>query len=189
MKLRHLFGTATIGVGLSLLVLIFSQLSSPAQEPLINQKVVNFCNEHIGQKVGNGNCYALAHWALIVAGAKHNLGDYPSKGDYIWGDLVYYFEKDGAATNSFGKSESILPGDVIQFRDCRFGGKGWRQGFEHHTAIVVAVKNGGKALNIAQQAYNGKNIVTTLTVHPWALEKGWFRVYRPVQEETTKKHK
>lgn len=172
---------------MSLWVLMFSSLSSPGQEPLLNQKIVNFCKEHLGQQVGNGNCYALAHCALIDAGARPKFGDYPDRGDSVWGDLVYYMENDGAALKSSGRVDSILPGDVIQFRDCRFGGKGWRQGFGHHTAVIVAVKNGGKALEILQQAYNGKNVVTALTIHPLALEKGWFRVYQPLL--ATKKRK
>ena len=158
-----------MGVSLSLWLLTFSSLSSPAQEPLLNQKIVNFCEEHLGRKVGNGNCYALAHCALIDAGARAKFPDYPGKGDYVWGDLVYYMERDGAAVKSSGNTDFILPGDVIQFSDCRFGGKGWSQGFGHHTAVIVAVKYGGKELKILQQAYNGKSVVTPLTIHPLEL--------------------
>ena len=176
-----------MGLGLSLLVLIFSLLSGSAQEPLLNQKIVNFCETNLDQKVGNGNCYALAHCALIDAGAKPKFDDYPGKGDYVWGYLVYYLERDETAVKSSGKIDSILPGDVIQFRDCRFAEKNWSQSFGHHTAVIVGVENGGKALKILQQNYNGKNVVTALTIHPMALEKGWFRIYQPLQ--ATKKHK
>lgn len=181
MKFGHLLEPARIGLGLSLWVLVFSPLPSPAQETPINQKIANFCLEHQGQEVGNGNCFALAYRALIDAGGEYRFRQNPGRGDYVWGDLVYYFERDGSATNSVGNGGSILPGDIIQFRDCRFGGNGWWQDFEHHTAVIVGIKDDGKALIILHQACDGKNFVTALTIRPEALEKGWFRVYRPLQ--------
>ena len=62
--------------------------SVPAQDPSLNQKIVQFCEAHIGQKVGDGECFALASHAFHEAGATRHFADSPNKGDYVWGTLI-----------------------------------------------------------------------------------------------------
>src|SRR5262249_45759506 len=66
--------------------------------PPLNQKVLEFARERIGEKVADGQCLSLAVEALRYAGAKR----YPFDpgGDYVWG-------RPGA---SF---KEALPGDIL----------------------------------------------------------------------------
>src|SRR4051794_32809659 len=56
--------------------------------PSLGQRIVNFCVEHKGQQVGDGECYALAAAALEAAGAAPQSGTDPNPDDYVWGQLV-----------------------------------------------------------------------------------------------------
>ena len=66
--------------------------ASPAVAQSINDKIVQYCKENVGAKVGDGQCSALAHVAFTQAGAKLEFKDQPNKGDYVWGKLVYTLE-------------------------------------------------------------------------------------------------
>ena len=51
-------------------ILAAQAVGPEASLPELNQKVLNFAVEHIGQQVGNGECWALAAEALEAAGAE-----------------------------------------------------------------------------------------------------------------------
>ena len=150
--------------------------------PALNQKVIGFARERLGEKVGNGQCTSLAAEALDAAGAKR----FPMRGldgDYVWGRPLATFRE-------------ALPGDLLQFRDAVFRGKtfvtstrwvSWHQTYPHHTAIVSEVRDGGKLVVILHQnvgadgtTTEAKQVVTEATLRTDSLQKGghiW--IYRP----------
>ena len=75
----------------------------------IAESVVSFASRSLGQRVGDGECFALADRALRNAGAKSAaaFGPVVPDGDYVWGSEV--------------SLANLRPGDIIQFRDytCR----------------------------------------------------------------------
>jgi len=108
--------------------------------PPVNKGVVDFVREHLGEKVGRGECWDLAAEALNVAGAKWD-------GDYGFGRKI-----DPG-------NDPVFPGDIVQFERVEFR---WEVGNEvhairmpHHTAVVLEVPGqGGRATDayfIAQQ--------------------------------------
>lgn len=124
----------------------------------IQQKVVTFATQKIGQKVGSGECFDLADEALAKAGGK-TASDYAKvtpTADYVWGDLV--------------ATAMAQPGDILQFRDYELKvttttltkvtqGKNLVVEYHrnstkllsrpHHTAIVI--KGGARELEILEQ--------------------------------------
>lgn len=154
------------------------------EPPPLNLKVVEFVKGRIGEKVGDGQCTALAVEALKSAGAKRfRFGG--RGGDYVWGSPVDSFRE-------------ALPGDVVQFRDAVFRGKAWtsrrrwvswRQEYPHHTAIVSEVRDGGKVVVLLHQnvgsegtSLEKKQVVTETVLRADSLQEGghvW--IYRPVE--------
>ena len=67
--------------------------------------VVACARAHLGKKVGDGECFALADKALGHAGAKSAAGysEITDNADYIWGNTV--------------DLKDIAPGDILQFRE------------------------------------------------------------------------
>jgi hypothetical protein len=154
----------------------------------LGERIVQFCQENKGKQVGAGDCYALAAKALTDAGAKPRFlnPDYPGKEDYVWGELVLYQEATPTGLKRTGTGKDVQPGDVIQFRDAKWegkrpGGKGtYSLTFEHHTAIVSAVVNGGGVVKIYHQNFGGNQVVLEGSLTLDDLKAGWIRVYRPV---------
>ena len=157
------------------------------QPPELNRKIVRFCKNNLGKKVGNGDCYFFANHAINTSGGSRPLRNHPGAADYVWGKLVYYREQTKSETKTTGKTRSILPGDIVQFRNARFSGKNWSYSFAHHSAVIVHTANNGDRMRVFHQNYNGKKHVTELTLHAHTLKKGWFRVYRPQLTPNRKK--
>src|SRR5262249_5554899 len=115
---------------LILLTTLWAVVAEPdAQPPTTNDKIVKFCKDHLGKKVGEGECTSLAEAALKHAGAKPRTAfkDSPNRGDYVWGEPVYALEiKEDSQKETKVPKMSIQPGDVIQFRDARFKGRNLR---------------------------------------------------------------
>ena len=175
MRIRHLL------LGCLLL------LPTIARADTVGERIVQFCRQNKDQKVGDGDCYDLAKYALNAAGAKPQFRnpDHPAKGDYVWGQLVVLLEATGKGLKWTGKGKDIRPGDVIQFRDTRWEGKRasgkgtYSMTFKHHTAIVSAVEKDGKLVRIYHQNYGGKKLVLEGSLTLDDLKAGWIRVYRP----------
>ncbi len=103
--------------------------------PAVNQRVVAFVRERMGQQVGRGECWDLAAAALNAANARWD-------GDYGFGRKVD------------PQREPVLPGDIVQFEGVEFE---WEEGLDihtvrmpHHTAVVLEVTGTGVFV-IAQQ--------------------------------------
>ena len=154
--------------------------ASPALAKSINDKIVQYCKENVGAKVGDGECSALAHVALTQAGAKLEFKDQPNEGDYVWGKLVYTLEVvDNVQKKTTVPKMKIQPGDIIQLRDTKFVGKNYTAGYGHHTAVVVAVQKNG-VIKVLEQNYNNQKFVVENAYRLNDLKAGWLRFYRPV---------
>jgi hypothetical protein len=154
--------------------------NTAAETPPNKAQVVEFCEQHLGQKVGNGECWTLAEDALHSAGFKGSHGNNPGKGDYVWGKLVLDFESGTAGpTAAAGALADVTPGDVIQFRDATFKAHGRWESFGHHTAVVRSVDLKEQTISFLQQNFGGKTVKEGKLKLP-ILKKGWIRVYDPV---------
>jgi hypothetical protein len=144
--------------------------------------VLEFVRDHIGEKVGNGQCTGLAIEAFKYAGAKRF--PFVTSGDYVWGRPVSSFQE-------------ALPGDVLQFRNAVFQGKRWvskqrwvtwHHEYLHHTAIVAEVREKGAAVAILHQnagdadaAAAERQVVQEATIRPSSLQKGGtVAIFRPI---------
>jgi hypothetical protein len=117
----------------------------------IGNQVVRFSRQRMGQRVGDGECFALADRALRHARARSadDYGTILPDADYVWGALVSLAD--------------VRPGDVVQFRDYRYdrevetrnadGSIVTNTDFQerpHHTAIVERVDGNG-AITVLEQ--------------------------------------
>src|SRR5262249_5434679 len=123
-----------------------------------------FALNHLGQQVGNGECWTLAEDALLFAGAKPAVG-------YVFGDKI--------------PLSSTQPGDILQFESAVFvGATYWMQmGFPHHTVIVDAVQ--GNQFAIVQQNFNGVRKVQLSAINLADQRSGTVTAYRAVAKEDT----
>ena len=118
----------------------------------LGTQIVQFAQNRLGRRVGDGECFALADQALRGAGAKSaaDFGSVSAEADYVWGTAV-------SLTN-------VQPGDIVQFRDYQYTRReddddgAWRENSEsrpHHTAIVVSNDGNGQLTLIEQNAPPG----------------------------------
>ena len=134
-----------------------------------NIKGLQYCLSLQGKVVGNGECTALAEMHLAVSGAVP--GNTKDRNNYIWGALP----------------AGWAPGDVLQFEGCQFV---WTEGnrrrtvtMEHHTAIVVSIKD-----SVVTLLHQNGPTATGPSGGPVVLEKvdfkgkqrGTVKGYRPV---------
>lgn len=125
-------------------------------QPSMADRIVGFSRQRRGERVGNGQCFALADQALRNAGARSaaEYGEVTPGADYVWGAPVSLSE--------------LRPGDVIQLRDYRYDrtietknadGSGssttdFRE-HPHHTAIVERIDGTGAVTVLDQNAPDG----------------------------------
>ena len=157
--------------------------SFPAANQTANQKVLDFVYSRLNTQVGDGQCATLASEALAYAGAKNFdvLGPNGPDADYVWGTPV------ATLTPASHPTASIIPGDIIQFRDVLivtrtvYPNGSWAESQMqalHHTAIVTNVS--GNTLTIAQQNSNGVMQDQLATLNVDGLTEGTMWVYRPI---------
>jgi hypothetical protein len=144
----------------------------------LGDRVTGFCKEHMNKTVGSGECAALAFQALKAAGAKTRGGpDHPAKGDYVWGRQIYMVEATADGPRETGRFQEVRPGDIMRFRDVKFGATG---GFHHHTAVVAEVDEAAGKIKTFQQNIGGKRFVMEGHPNLKLLAQGWIRFYRPI---------
>jgi hypothetical protein len=126
----------------------------PASVPTLGDTVLAYAQKQRGRQVGDGECFALADYALSSAGAKSAAAftEITPDGDYVWGAQV--------------RLADIRPGDILQFRNFQIhrrvttftresDGTITRTQYEqseerdHHTAIVERVR--GAELAVLEQ--------------------------------------
>ena len=184
--------------GLGSLAVVVAMLGSSTlaqvrkEPPPLNAKIVAFAKDHLGEKVGNGQCTSLALEAMKASGAKR----FPlaRDGDYIWGEPVASFK-------------DALPGDIVQFRDAVFEGQTrlnarggtytWHFEFPHHTAIIAKVQDRGRKVTFLHQNTGGAGVSEeakmrvkqeSLPVHSLQPEgKVWIYRPIPIDQETDEK--
>lgn len=148
---------------LFILIISWGVFLNPIQktsQPVINKKIISFCDKNIGKKVGKGECWDLASEALKDAQAN-------------W-TPPYDFGKE---IND--NKEEVFAGDIIQFEGANivYPDKSW-QGFAKHTAIIYKTKE-KKQYTIAEQNSNGKRYVILTDIDLNYLKKGKYQIYRP----------
>src|SRR6266545_3177081 len=157
---RTLTGTIALALGLALLA-----TAAHADESL-NQRVVQFAADHLGKKVGDGECATLIVEALRTTGAAAPVGD--SEGRFTFGKPI--------------ERKALTAGDLIHFEKARFehksadGGFSWAE-FPLHTAIVQRVQ--GTRVTLLHQNYGGKRTVQRLTLDLADLKRGTVAYFRP----------
>jgi hypothetical protein len=145
----------------------------------LNAKVVDFARSRIGQRVGDGECSALAIEALRYAGAALEGSE---RG---WGEEL-------------PSVRDARPGDILQFEDAVFVRRRRRPDgalvtfefrYPHHTAIVSDVRVRGKNVifSILHQnaGFTGADDENLKVVQRWTLDlaemkSGTLKAYRPV---------
>ena len=151
-----------------------------ADEPtVLNEKVVEFARSKLGQRVGDGECSALAAEALRYAGAA------PRGQASRWGEEL-------------PSAREARPGDVLQFEDAVFVRRRMRPDgalvtlesrYPHHTAIVSGVRRRGKSVvfsilhqnaGIAGGDDEDLKVVQEWTLNLADMKSGTLTAYRPV---------
>jgi hypothetical protein len=137
-------------------------------------KIVEYARARLRQRVGDGECFALADLALKAAGAKSaaDFGTITSDADYEWGSEVDW--------------RVAQPGDIIQFRNHevtievetetvetasdgseRIATDATTKSFArpHHTAIVKSVFGAGKVTVLEQNTQPHGRVVQENTLY------------------------
>lgn len=166
----------------AIVLLLAADAPKEPEAPELNKKVLEFARASLGEKIGDGECATLAARALREAGARRFV--ITREGEYIWGKLVRTVKPGENVTGE------VLPGDIVQLRGALLTGKIGSDTFEHtypqHTAIVAAVKDDGKVVELLHQntgAFNARDEerrkVQRSTLRFGDLKKGTAKIYRP----------
>lgn len=143
-------------------VAVAAASSTPAQPGAaateVGQRILQFATSHLGQQVGNGECWTLAADAMRAAGAQ------PPDG-YTFGDEI--------------PLRSMRPGDILQFTTARFDEPGYYaiMGAPNHTAVVYSTA--GDRVFMLHQNFNGKRTVSTFDFNLASLSSGRIQAFRP----------
>lgn len=138
-------------------------LKASAKLPELNARVVNYAIGSMGTQVGNGECWTLAAEALDAAGAM------PAESTAFGHELK--------------KTEAWLPGDIIQFKSCRFevhyanGYSVEEMGYPNHTAIIYSTD--GSRVTLIHQNYRMVKRVQVSTIDMNTMTAGTYKVFRP----------
>jgi hypothetical protein len=149
-----------------ILFFIFSSISVIGQcdsTHKLNTQIVNLVGLKINKKVGTGECWDLAKYALDEVGAKWD------------GGLVY--------GRKLTASECIYPGDIIQFEKIKIkykkGKEIFTEAMPHHTAIIYKVIDKNEVTLIHQNTgYTGRKVGTSSLKFSTILS-GKYYIYRP----------
>jgi hypothetical protein len=173
-------------------IVVGTCLLGVAGEPSgLGDRVVDYCKQHRGKRVGNGACTVLVAAALQSAGAKLRGPDEPTRGDrgpasdFNWGELVFVLERNDAEFRTTGQIKDVRPGDIIQFTNTTLTGTvddytSYTMTARHHTAIVSGVQEDGTVLKIYHQGANGRKRVSATSLRLVDLQRGRFSIYHPI---------
>jgi hypothetical protein len=169
--------------------LLIPALARGADDPSdLGQRIVDFCKEHRGKRVGNGACTSLVSAALLAAGAKpHGWGDRrtpPRRGEFNWGELIFTVERNGTDFKTTGKLEDIRPGDILQYQNVELAGfndlGSYTSQAQHHSAIIYGGDKEEGVLKLYHQGNNGRKAVTSDRIRLADLQTGRLSIYRPL---------
>ncbi|MCX6274176.1 MAG: hypothetical protein NTV09_03100 [Bacteroidetes bacterium] len=134
--------------------------------PELNRKIIAFVDSKMKKKVGRGECWDLAAFALNEAGASWN-------GKLKFGRLLD------------PKTETVLPGDIIQFEGVKIkfekGGTKYKEILNHHTGIIYSVIS-PMQFDLANQntAQYGRKVGLSF-IDLEQVTSGRYFIYRPVR--------
>jgi len=126
---------------------------------LTNSAILDFALSNMGKKVSNGECAMLALEALKAAQARAMR---PAGKTYVWG-------------RQLDKSETALPGDIVQLEDCKFK----NSTAPHHTQVVRKLLGPGR-YEILEQNVDGRRTVGVGILDLNLLTQGEVVFYRPL---------
>jgi hypothetical protein len=166
-------------------------LGVAGEPPGLGDRVVDYCKQHRGKRVGNGACTILVIAALQSAGANLRGPEDPNGAnrgrdvDFNWGELVFVVERDGAEFKTTGEIKDIRPGDIIQFTNTTLIGAvddytSYTMTARHHTAVVAGIQEDGTVLKIYHQGANGRKVVSSTSLRLVDLQRGRFTIYHPI---------
>jgi hypothetical protein len=166
-------------------------VAAAAERPKsLGDRVVAFCKEHKGKRVGNGECVTLAVAALSAAGAEmhgpfeaNRNADEP-RDNFSWGERIFTVEREGTNLKSTGQFRDIQPGDIIEYHDVELAGYNGHGPYtaqaRHHTAIVFGVDKEEFVLKLYHQNSNGRKAVITGRLRVADLQHGRVSIYHPI---------
>ncbi len=134
----------------------FSGRGKAGEPSTLGDRVLAFCQEHKGKRVGNGECTTLVVAALQSAGGRthgprhSDAADEPADG-LNWGERVFVLERQGGPFKTTGRIQDVRPGDIVQFRDTLLSGPDGNFGnytmrSHRHTAVVAQLDDSGTAI-------------------------------------------
>lgn len=166
---------------LAVIVACTAESAMAAANP--NPKIVQFCKNNLGKKVGDGECATLVVKAFEYAGAKR-YAPYGSNADYVWGKLMGEMWVDGQIGGESWKSGfgGVKAGDVLQFRNAQFSGRSATGGTytrtaNHHSAVVTRVS--GNTYYVIHCNINSDRRVQEGSYNMNDLKRGRVWFYRP----------
>ncbi|KAK9459699.1 uncharacterized protein V1516DRAFT_628505, partial [Lipomyces oligophaga] len=150
------------------------------------EPVARWCEANVGRQVGNGECWTLAHDALVSVGALESMG-------YTHGVLIYKRcagqLADPMGQNAEGTAAMVRRGDILQCKSTtfQFPGGGWKKaGNPDHTSVIVAVHaspSGELLVTALEQNSGAVRIVQQGTYDMSTFVDGEVKVYRPFWKE------
>ena len=149
------------------LVIFLPSTQAIAQEniPELNKRIIEYVQSVIGEKIDRGECWDLAYQALNRFNAEWD-------GKFQYGKLIN------------PKRESVLPGDIIQFKNVKIKyqitNTTYTETMKQHTAIVYQVKH-KNVYTIAHQntEFSGRKVgLSDLNLNH--VVKGDIKIYRPI---------
>ncbi|KAG7694038.1 hypothetical protein KL930_002999 [Ogataea haglerorum] len=149
---------------------------------LYGEHVAGWTEAHKGKKVGDGECWTLAHDALQRGCGKHA---FVSSG-LVHGALLSTItgKKGGPEVRKEPVSDTVKRGDILQFANCcfRYPNKALFYGSPDHTSIVGHVTGSTELprLQVLHQNVNGEKIVIEESIDLDMLVEGSVKVYRPI---------
>jgi hypothetical protein len=153
--------------------------------------VAAWSESKMGQQVGDGECWTLAHDALVAIAAKCSSRGQEScmpSQSYTHGALIYsyipavspYPEPRGGVFEA-----GVARGDLIQLLSAHFKSKDGRSekwaGAPDHTAVVTGVESNG-VLRVVEQNVGGVKRVRNVEYDMSELVKGEVKIFRAVGE-------
>jgi hypothetical protein len=173
------------------LVVTYVFVAAAERPKSLGERVVAFCKEHRGKRVGNGECTTLAVAALQAAGAETH-GPIESsrnvdepRDNFNWGERIFTVERDGTNPKTKGQFRDVRPGDIIQYQDVELAGVTdigtYTARSRRHTAIVFGVDKEEIVLKLYHQNYNGRKAVTTDRLRLADLQHGRLSIFHPIQ--------
>jgi hypothetical protein len=142
----------------------------------------------MGSQVGNGECWTLAHDALVAVAEKCSFrGQDPCMASQglIHGYLIYSYIPSPSKPEPQGKvrDAGVARGDIIQLLKAHFkyaGGEAWA-GDPDHTAVITGVEPNG-VVRVVQQNVAGKKRVESGKYDMSQMVSGEVRIFRAVGE-------